>query len=727
MGLLANDQILALHQAALSARLDRTALLAGIAPFDQSIPTVPSPAAQLVVDLYFLNDAGSLADGSVPLRIWLKTAAQLSVARSEHRIFEAAHRSLMVARLSPDPRPSYHNMEVRRMAEELERARFQKRALEAAGAPVEAVDRRILEIRRKLREGGQLREGDALGRFTLLELIGRGGFGIVWKAFDQEQKTVVAVKVLHTNLAGDTIRRERFFRGARMMASLEHPAIVKVFAPSEEDEGFHFFVMEHVDGEDLQQAVLRGSVSQQRALLIVLAIGEALALAHGRGLIHRDVKPANILLGASDETKLTDFDLVGAENSTGGTPTGAMGTFLYAAPESMVMAADADARADVFSLAMTAVFALHGRPLPPTALRHTDAFVDSLNCGAAIKETLKRALDWERDKRFDDARAFCDALAGAMSERFRWIEPVMMRETPADGPSKPRLEEGNDSFGRLLSFAVDGVVQRMRWIPPGSFRMGSPESEVGRFENEGPPHTVMMTEGYWLGETPCTQALWEAVMGDNPSRFKSPQRPVECVTWDDCQVFLRKLAELMPNLGARLPTEAEWEYACRARTHAATWAGDLVVRHKYDAPLLDAIAWYGGNSGFGFDLKDGEDSSKWPGKQYPHSRAGTRPVGMKEANPFGLYDMLGNVWEWCEDWYGPYKAETVADPRGAETGSYRVFHGGSWKGIAANIRAANRSWNPPGLRDVDLGFRLARSLAPSKGAEPHLLSPTEKQ
>lgn len=134
--------------------------------------------------------------------------------------------------------------------------------------------------------------------YALLEMIGRGGFAVVWKAFDPEQKGLVALKVLHPPLAGDAVRRERFFRGAREMAGIEHAGIVRVLVPSEEDEGFHFFVMEHVVGGDLQHAVLKGEVARERALPIVLAVGEALAIAHAKGLVHRDVKPANILLGA---------------------------------------------------------------------------------------------------------------------------------------------------------------------------------------------------------------------------------------------------------------------------------------------------------------------------------------------------------------------------------------------------------------------------------------------
>ena len=145
---------------------------------------------------------------------------------------------------------------------------------------------------------------------------------------------------------------------------------------------------------------------------------------------------------------------------------------------------------------------------------------------------------------------------------------------------------GEDRHGLFAAFAVGppdrAVEQRMRWIPPGTFRMGSPKTERGRWRDEGPQHDVTLSRGYWLGETPVTQALWVAVMGENPSRFRGEQpedlqRPVERVSWDDCQGFLDRLNAQVPGLAARLPTEAEWERACRAGTTAATWVGELVV------------------------------------------------------------------------------------------------------------------------------------------------------
>ena len=281
---------------------------------------------------------------------------------------------------------------------------------------------------------------------------------------------------------------------------------------------------------------------------------------------------------------------------------------------------------------------------------------------------------------------------------------------------------GQDRYGVFVAFAVDGIEQKMRWIEPGSFMMGSPDDEPGRYNREGPQHLVTLDQGFWLGETPCTQALWTAVMGSNPSRFESPDRPVEQVSWEDCSEFFERLEEQIPGFGGRFPMEAEWEYACRAGTETATYAGPIKILGKNNAPILDEIAWYGGNSGVDFELDSGEDSSGWENKQYEHILAGTRPVKRKTPNPWGLYDMLGNVREWCADWYsGSYPDEgAVTNPMGPKMGSNRVRRGGSWIDIAQVVRAAYRWSGHPSNRGLYLGFRLARGQGLLQGAEPQV-------
>jgi formylglycine-generating enzyme required for sulfatase activity len=248
--------------------------------------------------------------------------------------------------------------------------------------------------------------------------------------------------------------------------------------------------------------------------------------------------------------------------------------------------------------------------------------------------------------------------------------------------------------------------------------MGSPEGEAGRDKDEGPQHEVRISQGFWLFDTPCTQELWKAVMGNNPSRFQSPDRPVEQVSWEDVQEFVQRIDERVPGLGLVLPTEAQWEYACRAGTQTATYMGDLEILGDNNAPLLDAIAWYGGNSGVGFELDNGSDSSDWPEKQYPHERAGTRPVGLKKPNAWSLYDMLGNVLEWCADGWRRYELKSVTDPVGPiKPGAERVLRGGAWDFDARYVRSASRHAFDPGYRYEGIGFRCARVQSGQK-AQP---------
>lgn len=218
------------------------------------------------------------------------------------------------------------------------------------------------------------------------------------------------------------------------------------------------------------------------------------------------------------------------------------------------------------------------------------------------------------------------------------------------------------------------------WIEPGTFFMGSPDSEDDRSTDKG-RHQVTVTKGFFLSEAPCTQSQWKAVMGSNPSRFKETDRPVENVSWGEAVEFCRKLTKKHQEAGVmpqgwlwRLPTEAEWEYAARAGTTGSRYGE------------LDAIAWWTGNSG-----------------------SQTHPVKQKTANAWGLYDMMGNVWEWCSDWYGEYPTESVTDPTGPNSGSRRVTRGGSWSSDAGIARSAIRSGRGPGGRDNDLGFRPALS------------------
>jgi formylglycine-generating enzyme required for sulfatase activity len=281
-------------------------------------------------------------------------------------------------------------------------------------------------------------------------------------------------------------------------------------------------------------------------------------------------------------------------------------------------------------------------------------------------------------------------------------------EHPLVGGCAPRWSSGwgQDVHGPFVQLTIGDVTQVLRWIPPGRFYIGSPSDEPGRFpDREAPVHQIDVSRGFWLFDTPCPQKLWEAVMGDNPSRFKSPERPVERVSWYDCQQFIDRCNSLVYGLTLRLPTEAEWEYACRAGTTDATYAGPIEILGRNHAPVLDQIAWYGGNCGVHFDLQESDDA-EWPEKQYDFTRGGTRTVAIKRPNPWGLYDMLGNVLEWCRDGQRAYHDQPEVDPVGPEEPSAdRVVRGGSWRCEARHVRAAYRTWHRPTERHSTLGFR----------------------
>lgn len=318
------------------------------------------------------------------------------------------------------PRPNYPDAQTQFLSEKLEATKVRRQRLRDHGRDTTDLDREILDLKRQLREGGQLRAGDSLGyndRYELLDLLGRGGFASVWLAYDNQRGGNVAIKVLHSNLAGDRVRLDRFKRGARIMAELQHEAVVRVLEPYGEDGGWHYFVMEFVDGIDLHRAVIESRLPAERAIPAILIVGEALASAHAKGIVHRDVKPANILLDKAGAPKITDFDLVAAKETTGGTRTGALGTFLFTAPEQMHSAKDVDARADVYGLGMTAIFCLHGRALPAIVVRRPESVIEELSCDEAIKLVLSAAVEFEPDDRFATAQQFCEALHEAATRK----------------------------------------------------------------------------------------------------------------------------------------------------------------------------------------------------------------------------------------------------------------------------------------------------------------------
>ncbi len=266
-----------------------------------------------------------------------------------------------------------------------------------------------------------------------------------------------------------------------------------------------------------------------------------------------------------------------------------------------------------------------------------------------------------------------------------WVELRLDTESKVTSSSTPGVY-----FEELQS----GVTQRMRWVPPGRFLMGSPEGEVGRFADEDPQHEVTLTRGFWLFDIPVTQDLWATVMGENPSRSKGGRRPVENVSWEDCLEFAKSLSDRFQGVSVSLPAEAQWEYACRAGTDTSYSFGD-------DPVNLAECAWYNENSG-------GE----------------THDVAQKRPNAWGLYDMHGNVLEWCHDyWSDNYASAKSVDPTGPPEGSSRVLRGGSRRDYARGVRSAYRYSARPDYQFGSVGFRCAVVQAGSEQASASIPRP----
>ena len=259
--------------------------------------------------------------------------------------------------------------------------------------------------------------------------------------------------------------------------------------------------------------------------------------------------------------------------------------------------------------------------------------------------------------------------------------------TPGENKGRPleEVERGRVGAGTgqradllLKEEVYPGVEMEFVYIPPGRFTMGSKDGD----RDERTVHEVEINRGFYLARYPVTRAHWERVMDNDPSRSEGPNRPVDSVSWQDAAEYLEKLNAAEGGPQYRMPTEAEWEYACRAGTTTVFSFGD-------DDQGLALYAWYRDNSGFQ-----------------------TQEVGLKQPNAWGLYDMHGNVWEWCLDWYDEqyYAVSPRCDPQGPPEGTSRVLRGGSWDNGPDGLHAAGRNRFRPAFRSSSFGFRCARTF-----------------
>ena len=314
---------------------------------------------------------------------------------------------------------------------------------------------------------------------------------------------------------------------------------------------------------------------------------------------------------------------------------------------------------------------------------------------------------FEKSKGFEDRllRLLTNEVERLEEEEELQAELRRQAEGKHEAEERRRTAEEASKHWEPEKRIINSIGMEFVYIPPGTFTMGSPKKESERDRDEV-QHKVTLTKGFYLQTTQVTQGQWEAVMGNNPSQLKGGDRyPVENVSWDDCWDFIK---ELNSNEGVelyRLPTEAEWEYACRAGSTTKYCFGD-------SESLLDEYAWYHDVNRLGKHVRGHLD------REGEHVRVhldgeetGTHQVGHKKPNAWGLFDMHGNVNEWCRDWKGKYPKVTVTDPTGPSSGKTRVVRGGSWCNSDRGCRSAHRDCVKPGGRGFILGFRLVR-IAP---------------
>jgi len=507
--------------------------------------------------------------------------------------------------------------------------------------------------------------------YQILAELGRGGMGVVYLAEHEVLQREVAIKVMLDQYARDMTLRERFLREARVMATLDHPNIVRIYDLIDMGKNVAL-VMEFVDGRTLEDMIGRevGPIPHENALPIFTHILDAVSVAHGKGIIHRDLKPANVLVSNDSQVKVTDFGIAKAIGDSKLTRTGTvLGTPIYMAPE-QILAKEIDHLVDIYALGMTLYVMLAGRS--PFEDEEVSEFLLLKSC---LEDPIRDPREYYPYIPENIVLAMHRALAKDKSQRFQACEDFSFALNDSEKQVEIKIKKGeaNNYFHLNTKFVK---------IEQGKFIMGCVDMDRDGKPVEYPQHDIFINN-LEIMQTLVTQQLWCELIDKNPSLNLGIDNPVDSVSYHDVERYLYLLNSDSKYYKYRLPTEAEWEYACRAgSSDTRFWWGN-----HYRA--LKDFAWYDENS----------DNQ-------------SHPVAQKTQNPWQLYDMLGNVWEWCADWYDPdyYSISNRENPTGPTSGTQKVLRGGSYFSKEQFCRPSSRRAKDPGTKHHLFGFRLVREL-----------------
>ena len=562
--------------------------------------------------------------------------------------------------------------------------------------------------------------------YTIVRTLGQGSFGITYLATTQVEGSLGSITV---NVAlkeffmkeingrdgssvtgGSTTSdglferyRQKFRREAQNLSKMHHSGIVKVFE-SFDANGTTYIAMQYLGGGSLDDYIFRkGKLSEEEALRMTRLIGSALQHMHSAHMLHLDLKPSNIMLNDLDEPVIIDFGLskqYGDDGNPESSTTVGGGTPGYAPIEqaSYHEGKGFPTAIDVYALGATLFKMLCGHRPPEAAEIMNFGFPadDLKDVSEPTLAAVEKAMAFRMADRYTSVQDFLEAISSDDEGHVAADEATTVFD---DADEKTQVDfRRSEHQPTIMTVSVGNVNFNMVSVQAGSFVMGCPSEEAECSDAEKPAHRVTLTKNFYLGETTVTQALWKVVMKSNPSQFKGDNMPVENVSYNMALMFIKKL-NCLTGLEFRLPTEAEWEFAAR---------GGIYSRHFLysGSNNVDDVAWYWKNSG---DAELPGTDKDWDCDAVKRNNCRTHPVRSMNPNELGFYDMSGNVWEWCADWYGKYSSEDQTDPQGPRSGSRRVYRGGGWRGDGAFCRATFRNGGGPTARNGFLGFRLLLS------------------